>query len=101
MLVGGDIDIQNPIAHKSTNLPASEPEALTLVSAYGPDASPSLIVKSGYGLQPLWLLQEPEWFSGGSDAVTDRDIAEWVIRHTWGVAANAAQAKRWRVDSLL
>lgn len=84
VLVGVDIDIQDPIAHKSTNLPASEDDALTLVAAYGAAAGPSLIVKSGYGLQLLWLFEEPEWFSGEGDAVTDRQVVEWVIQHTWG-----------------
>ena len=54
--VWADIDIEGP-AHKAANLPKTEEEALNLVAAVG--LAPSIIVRSGFGLQVYWLYREP------------------------------------------
>ena len=54
--VWADVDIAGP-AHASQALPQTEREALSLVASVG--LSPSVIVRSGFGLQVYWLLREP------------------------------------------
>ena len=54
--VWADIDIGGA-AHKAKDLPCSEEEALSLVDAVG--LPPSVIVRSGFGLQVYWLFREP------------------------------------------
>ncbi len=51
-----DVDIAGP-AHKSGGLPPTEEDARGLISAVG--LEPSIIVASGFGLQPYWLFREP------------------------------------------
>ncbi|MCW5982718.1 MAG: hypothetical protein KIT09_31810 [Bryobacteraceae bacterium] len=51
-----DVDFAGP-AHKATNLPPGEPGARNLVSGLG--LEPSIIVRSGFGLQAYWLFREP------------------------------------------
>lgn len=50
-----DIDIQGP-GHKSAQLPPTEEEARQLLSYFPP---PNILVHSGGGLQPYWVLDEP------------------------------------------
>lgn len=50
-----DIDIAGP-AHKKGNLPATEAEAMTLLSSTFAGLEPSYIIDSGHGLQAYWLL---------------------------------------------
>lgn len=56
-LVGlwADLDIADPV-HKKRGLPAGEPEALEIARATG--LEPSVIVRSGHGLQCWWLFGE-------------------------------------------
>jgi putative DNA primase/helicase len=54
--VWADVDIAGP-AHASKELPRTEGEALSLVATV--DVSPSIIVRSGFGLQVYWLFREP------------------------------------------
>jgi putative DNA primase/helicase len=51
-----DIDIAGA-AHKSEALPRTEQDARSLIDAAG--LEPSLVVHSGFGLQPYWLFREP------------------------------------------
>lgn len=51
-----DIDIRGP-AHKTSDLPTTEQEAMVLVEAVG--LEPSVLVRSGFGLQVYWLFREP------------------------------------------
>lgn len=51
-----DIDIFGP-AHKAANLPPTEHDARSLIDTVG--LAPSIIVRSGFGLQPYWLFREP------------------------------------------
>lgn len=51
-----DVDIQNPQAHKKTNLPATIDEAIDFVDSI--DLKPSILINSGYGLHAYWLLNK-------------------------------------------
>ena len=51
-----DIDIAGA-AHKADALPPTEQDARCLIDAAG--FEPSVIVRSGFGLQPYWLFREP------------------------------------------
>jgi hypothetical protein len=50
-----DIDLKHPV-HKATNLPESIEDARRLLTAI--DLRPSVLIHSGYGLQPWWFLRE-------------------------------------------
>jgi hypothetical protein len=51
-----DVDIQNSLAHKKQNLPATIDEAIAFVNSV--DLKPSILINSGYGLHAYWLLQD-------------------------------------------
>ena len=51
-----DVDIAGG-AHKAKDLPPTEQDARGLIDAAG--LEPSIIVRSGFGLQPYWLFREP------------------------------------------
>lgn len=53
-----DVDIDDGTgAHKVANLPGSIQAGVDLIQRF--PAPPSAVVRSGHGLQPWWLLQEP------------------------------------------
>jgi hypothetical protein len=57
-VITADIDIQSD-AHKAATLPRSKDEALKLLDESGlPE--PTLIVHTGNGLMPIWVLREPQ-----------------------------------------
>lgn len=62
--VHGDVDILDPV-HKKTNLPCTTEEALQIIDAIG--IEPTIVVSSGHGLQPHFLLTEPFVFDGEAD----------------------------------
>ncbi len=51
-----DVDIAGA-AHKAEALPPTEQDARSLIDTVG--LEPSLVVHSGFGLQPYWLFREP------------------------------------------
>ena len=51
-----DVDIAGA-AHKAEALPPTEQDARSLIDSAG--LKPSLVVQSGFGLQPYWLFREP------------------------------------------
>jgi putative DNA primase/helicase len=51
-----DVDIAGA-AHKAEALPPTEQDARSLIDSAG--LKPSLVVHSGFGLQPYWLFREP------------------------------------------
>lgn len=56
--IPADLDWDDPIAHKDTDLP-SESEVRTALSKLNHDLEPSIVVNSGHGLQVWWLLRIP------------------------------------------
>ena len=89
--VWADIDIGGA-AHKAKNLPASEEEALALVEALG--LPPSILVRSGFGLQVYWRFKEP-WLIE-SDA--DRAAAKSLSVRFQALLRRMANVRGWNID---
>lgn len=90
--VWADIDIGGP-AHKAKNLPASETDAFTLIQAVG--LRPSIVVRSGFGLQVYWRFKEP-WLLE-SDA--ERAAAKSLCVRFQALLRRIAKSRGWTVDS--
>jgi putative DNA primase/helicase len=81
-----DIDIQGP-GHKSAQLPPDEEEARKLLSQFSP---PNILVHSGGGLQPYWVLDEP------LPAAEARSVLDnWA--YTW---QEASKDYGWAIDNV-
>jgi len=89
--VWADIDIGGA-AHKAKDLPASEAEALSLVEAVG--LPPSVIVRSGFGLQVYWLFREP--FVIETEA--ERQELKSLSRRFQQMLRLQARARGWTID---
>jgi putative DNA primase/helicase len=89
--VWADIDIGGA-AHKAKDLPASEEEALSLVEAVG--LPPSVIVRSGFGLQVYWLFREP--FVIETEA--ERQELKSLSRRFQQMLRLQARARGWTID---
>ena len=59
-----DCDIAGP-AHKAANLPSTKEEVLEFLKAL--EKPPTLIVDTGYGLDPFWIFKEPVLLTDDSD----------------------------------
>jgi hypothetical protein len=90
--VWDDIDIQGP-AHKKERLPATREEALAFLAEL--PLAPSLIVDSGWGIQPHWLLDRPWIFA---DATERREAAALVQRFQAAIHQQST-AYGWTLDS--
>ncbi len=86
-----DIDIGSA-AHKSKTLPPDEASALSLVDAVG--LAPSVIVRSGFGLQVYWLFREP--FLLETD--TERREMKALSRRFQHLLRLQARARGWTLD---
>lgn len=87
-----DIDVRGP-AHKKERLPVSREEALAFLA--GLPIAPSLIVDSGWGIQPHWLLDRPWIFA---DANERGDAAALVQRFQAAIHQQATEYG-WTLDS--
>jgi hypothetical protein len=88
----GDVDIRNAV-HKKENLPPDVDSALSLLGAM--PLPPSLVVHSGYGLQPWWLFLEP-WLLQSDDE--RQQAAAFSVR--WQAHLQRLAAERgWEMDS--
>ena len=97
-----DVDIAGP-AHKADGLPPTEQAARELIDSAG--LEPSIMVRSGFGLQPYWLLREP-WQIESDDerqrlkSLSTRFQANLRIRangHGWTVDSTADLCRVLRV----
>jgi P4 family phage/plasmid primase-like protien len=86
-----DIDIGGT-AHKAKDLPGSEEEALSLVDAVG--LPPSVVVRSGFGLQVYWLFREP--FVIETEA--ERQDLKSLSRRFQQMLRLQARARGWTID---
>ena len=89
--VWADIDIAGP-AHKNHDLPAGEQEALSLIDGVG--FPPSIIVKTGHGLQPYWLFKEPFVI----ETEVEREGLKSLSRRFQQMLRQLAQARGWTLD---
>jgi len=87
-----DIDFADPVAHQATNLPLDLDEASVLFDG---QEDPSLIVLSGNGMQPHWLLKEPLPLDS-RDALA---YAEHLIKQFQAPFMKRAKANGWHLDS--
>jgi len=88
-----DIDTLHPV-HKKVNLPATDEEAMELLMA--PGLEPTILVKSGHGLQVWWLF-EHAWIFGDDSA----RVAAGGLAKAWndagGIASgSSANCSDWR-----
>src|SRR5579883_3346581 len=90
--VWADIDIAGP-AHASKDLPATEQDAVALIEAVG--LPPSIIVRSGFGLQVYWRYKEP-W---RLETAADRAAAKSLSTRFQGLLRQLAQSRGWGLDS--
>jgi hypothetical protein len=81
-----DIDVQGP-GHKSDKLPPSEKDALKMLEHFD---EPSMIVRSGGGLQPYWLLDAPL-----SVEEVRPILADWA--YNW---REIAESYGWSIDNI-
>lgn len=87
-----DIDVLGP-GHSAKNLPATYDEAFELLAQMR--LEPSVVVRSGGGLQAWWLFVEPWVFSDAADRNRAAVLAaSWVM-----TAQEHAAARQWKVDS--
>jgi len=87
-----DIDICNPAAHKTSNLPPNVAEAMELL----PDPiPPSVIVHSGYGIHAWWIFKETWYF----DTPDEKTRAQDILVRLQGLIRSRASAKGWHLDS--
>lgn len=89
--IWADIDIAGP-AHKGTNLPATIEDATAI--AMGMPCPPTMIVHSGHGIYPWWLLDRP-WFF----AHDERQRAMKLVRAWQGRLRAIANKHNWTIDS--
>jgi hypothetical protein len=89
-----DIDILDPQAHKTGNLPGSVDEATSLVSGEGFD--PTMIVHSGHGLQVYWLFKELL----DTDTPEKRKAAADLLEKLKAHLKDKASKKGWSVDAV-
>ena len=90
--VWADIDIFGP-AHTAQNLPPTEQHAFTIIEAVG--LPPSIIVRSGFGLQVYWCFKEP-W---RLETVADRGRAKSLSTRFQARLRTLAQSHGWTIDS--
>ncbi|MEJ7608076.1 MAG: hypothetical protein WKF37_17860 [Bryobacteraceae bacterium] len=88
----GDIDVFGP-NHAATNLPPTLEDAWSITRVI--PFKPTLVVYSGGGLQPHWLLREP------MEIQTDRDRRAAILlsKSFQSVLARSASANGWTVDN--
>jgi hypothetical protein len=86
-----DVDIAGD-THKGDALPPTLDDALAIV--HGLPLPPSLVVRSGHGLQPWWLLSSPWLLADGG-----RDEAAALVRDWQAHLRTLAAGRGWTLDS--
>lgn len=86
-----DIDIQGA-AHAAVNLPETEEEALSLIETFG--LPPSVIVRSGHGLQVHWRFKELYIIDSEADR---KSLKELSVRFQT-LLRQAAERRGWTID---
>jgi len=94
LLLHGDVDIAHPEAHKNETLPPDTETARRIIDAV--ELKPSYLIHSGYGLQPLWALKEPELLVSAEDRFAAHDVAK---RLHAALAAAAWRIGKYSVDA--
>jgi replicative DNA helicase len=87
-----DVDVAGP-PHKKDGLPPNVDSALSLANAMPP--RPSVVVRSGYGLQCWWLFTEPWRFTDDAD----REAAASLVQQWQGRLRQLAEEHGWGLDA--
>jgi len=88
-----DIDLAGP-AHPGKALPANIDEVEGLLAEL--PLAPSVVVDSGHGVHPYWLLKEPWVFENEADR---RRAA--TFSHSWhGLVCRMAERRGWKLENL-
>jgi len=96
-VVTADIDIKSD-AHAKDELPASKDDALKLLTESGlPE--PTLIVHTGNGLMPMWVLREPQWvnYVAPIQAGVEAQLRIAAARYGWTLDNTSDAARSIRV----
>jgi len=88
-----DIDVLNPVAHNKKRLPPTVDEAIALAESL--PLLPTLIVLSGYGIQPWWLFKEPWMFSDADE----RNSAGSLVHGWQDMLKENAASRGWDHDA--
>lgn len=89
-----DLDVAGP-AHDKEGLPPDEGACLKILEAAGP--APSMLVRTGHGLQAWWLQKEVLYFDGHEDREAFRQLTHGWHRHLLGIARHLGG---WTLDSV-
>ena len=89
-----DVDVADPVHKKAEHLPPTFADALRIIAAA--PLPPTMIIKSGHGLQPYWLFGFPADVS----APEDRErIKSLLTRWQAVLRAEAHRLGQWELDS--
>jgi hypothetical protein len=89
-----DIDVADPVAHKSKTLPPSLKDAVDLVYGHGLD--PTWTVNSGHGLHAYWIFKESWLFEDKDDWIKYKMINKRLSL----TIKQRAEDKGWTIDSV-
>jgi hypothetical protein len=96
-VITADIDIRSA-AHAKDALPASKDDALKLLEESGlPE--PTLIVHTGNGLMPMWVLRTPQWINDVApiQAGVEAQLRIAAARYGWTLDNTSDAARSIRV----
>jgi hypothetical protein len=96
-VITADIDIRSA-AHAKDALPASKDDALRLLAESGlPE--PTLIVHTGNGLMPMWVLRTPQWINDVApiQAGVEAQLRLTAARYGWTLDNTSDAARSIRV----
>ena len=93
--VWADIDVNGGPEAKTGAAPTME-DALKLASSI---VKPTIIVNSGYGIQPWWLFDEGVWTFLGKDGVEQQQHAARLVRSFQSALRKNAQDMGFTIDS--
>ena len=88
-----DIDVDHPVHKKATRLPPDREQAIDAIGEL--PFRPTVLVDSGHGLQPWWLVEEPWLFS----CPEERDLARRVIQWWHRTLQEIFAGHGWVIDS--
>jgi hypothetical protein len=99
-VITADIDIRSA-AHAKDALPASKDDALKLLAESGlPE--PTLVVHTGNGLMPMWVLRAPQWINDVAPVQTgvEAQLRLTAARYGWTLDNTSDAARSIRVVSV-
>ena len=87
-----DVDVIGA-SHKASNLPPTEEDACSLIECVG--LAPSIVIRTGFGLQPYWLFREPY----SIESAAERAKLKSLSTRFQTLLRTFANARGWTLDS--